>query len=349
MDELLVALEGWKDSLGVLLGALLLGWLARGVLFRKLKALSVRTETRADDALLAATRRFWLPAILLAAILPAARLSPLEIEQRVVAERFALSGLLLVITLAASRFAGLWLRGVGGVEGGPARPSVMQKVAQIAILLAGAVLILDNAGVEIKTLLTALGVGSLAVALALQPTLSNLFAGIHLSASKPIRVGDFVELEDGTQGRISDIGWRATRIEQLAGSLVIVPNARLSDMRLINYSMPALPQAIVFPVGVAYDSDLEKVERAAVEVAREIQRSVPEADPEHEPFARFHTFGASSIDFNVILRSRAFTDRFPIVHAYVKALKARFDAEGIEIPFPQRVVHFPAREETAGE
>ena len=64
---------------------------------------------------------------------------------------------------------------------------------------------------------------------------------------------------------------------------------------------------------------------------------------------RFHTFGASSIDANVILRSRAFTDRFPIVHAYVKALKARFDAEGIEIPFPQRVVHFPAREETAGE
>jgi small-conductance mechanosensitive channel len=349
MDELLLAIDGWKDALGVLVGALLLGFLARGVLFRRLKALSARTETRTDDALLEATRRFWLPAILLAAILPATRLSPLEVEQRVVVERFALSALLLVITLAGSRFAGLWLRGVDVAEGGPARPSVIQKVAQIGILLAGAILILDNAGVEIKTLLTALGVGSLAVALALQPTLSNLFAGIHLSTSKPIRVGDFVELEDGTQGRVADIGWRATRIEQLSGSLVIVPNARLSDMRLINYSQPALPQAIVFPIGVAYDSDLEKVERAAVEVAREIQRSVPEADPEHEPFVRFHTFGASSIDANVILRSRAFTDRFPIVHAYVKALKARFDVDGIEIPFPQRVVHFPAREETAGE
>jgi small-conductance mechanosensitive channel len=339
MDELLLAIDGWKDSLGVLVGALLLGWLARGMLFRKLEVLSARTETRADDALLAATRRFWLPAIVLASILPAARLSPLEVEQRVVVERFALSALLLIVTLAASRFAGLWLTGVGGAEEGPARPSVIQKVAQIGILLAGAILILDNAGVEIKTLLTALGVGSLAVALALQPTLSNLFAGIHLSTSKPIRVGDFVELEDGTQGRIADIGWRATRIEQPAGSLVIVPNARLSDMRLINYSVPAQPQAIVFPVGVAYGSDLERVERVALEVAREIQASLPEAEPGHEPVVRFHTFGASSIDFDVILKARAFTDRFAVVHAYLKSLKARFDAEGIEIPFPQQVVH----------
>jgi small-conductance mechanosensitive channel len=339
MDELLLAIDGWKDSLGVLVGALLLGWLARGILFRKLEVLSARTETKADDALLEATRRFWLPAIVLASILPAARLSPLEVEQRVVVERFALSALLLVVTLAASRFAGLWLTGVGGAEEGPARPSVIQKVAQIGILLAGAILILDNAGVEIKTLLTALGVGSLAVALALQPTLSNLFAGIHLSTSKPIRVGDFVELEDGTQGRIADIGWRATRIEQPAGSMVIVPNARLSDMRLINYSVPAQPQAIVFPVGVAFGSDLDRVERVAVEVAREIQSSLPEAEPGHEPVVRFHSFGASSIDFNVILKARAFTDRFVVVHSYLKALKARFDAEGIEIPFPQQVVH----------
>lgn len=342
----MLALDGWKGSLGVLVGALLLGWLARGVLFRRLRALSARTEAKADDALLQVTRRFWLPAILLASILPAARLSPLEVEQRVVVERFALSALLLVVTLAASRFAGIWFRGVDVVEGGPARPSVIQKVAQIGILLAGAILILDNAGVEIKTLLTALGVGSLAVALALQPTLSNLFAGIHLSTSQPLRVGDFVELEDGTQGRVADIGWRATRIEQPAGSTVIIPNARLSDMRLINYSQPALPQTVVFQFGVAYDSDLEQVERVAVEVARTIQRSVPEADSEHEPALRFHTFGPSSIDAMVVLRSRAFTDRFPILHAYVKALKARFDAEGIEIPFPQQVVHFPAREET---
>lgn len=346
MDELLLAIEGWWDSLGVLIGALLAGAIARGLVFRRLKALSARTETRTDDALLEGTRRFWLPAILLAAILPAARLAPLEPGQRVVLERFALTGLLLVITLAAARFAGLWLRGVDVAEQGPARPSVIQKVAQVGILLAGAILILDNAGVEIKTLLTALGVGSLAVALALQPTLSNLFAGIHLSTSQPIRVGDYIELEDGTQGRVADIGWRATRIEQPTGSTVIVPNARLSDMRLINYSLPALPQSVVFQFGVAYDSDLEKVERVAVEVARTIQRSVPEADAGHEPALRFHTFGPSSIDAMVVLRARAFTDRFPILSAYVKALKARFDAEGIEIPFPQQVVHFPAREET---
>ena len=90
------------------------------------RRLSARTETRTDDALLEATRRFWLPAILLAAILPATRLSPLEVEQRVVVERFALSALLLVITLAGSRFAGLWLRGVDVAEGGPSELGLTQ-------------------------------------------------------------------------------------------------------------------------------------------------------------------------------------------------------------------------------
>jgi small-conductance mechanosensitive channel len=191
-------------------------------------------------------------------------------------------------------------------------------------------------------------VGSLAVALALHPTLSNLFAGIHLSVSKPLRVGDFVELEDGIQGHVVDIGWRATRIRQLANNLVVVPNARLSDMRLINYSLPEAPQSVLVPLGVAYGSDLRRVERVTVEVARSVQTQVPEADPTHEPFLRFHSFGASSIDCNVILRARAYTDRWPLIHEFVVRLQQRFAQEGLEIPFPQRVVHLSSsRSETA--
>ncbi|MBZ0089596.1 MAG: mechanosensitive ion channel family protein, partial [Thermoanaerobaculia bacterium] len=179
----------------------------------------------------------------------------------------------------------------------------------------------------------------LAVGLALQPTLSNFFAGLHLSMAQPVRVGDFVELEDGTQGHVIDIGWRATRIRQLANNLVVVPNARLAEMRLVNYTLPEPAQAVLVPVGVAYDSDLERVERITVEIAREVQRSLPEADPGHEPFIRYGAFADSAISFNVILRAVSYTDRWSLVHEFVKRLQLRFAAEGIEIPFPQRVVH----------
>jgi small-conductance mechanosensitive channel len=288
---------------------------------------------------LEATRRFWLPAIVLFAVLPAARFAPLEPDRRLVVERIALTLLLIGITLAATRFVRLWFTTAEPAAGAtPARPSLVQKVVQGAVLVAGFMLVLDNAGFEIKTLLTALGVTSIAVALALQPTLSNLFAGIHLSVSKPIRVGDFVELEDGVQGHVVDIGWRSTQIRQLANNLVVVPNARLAEMRLINYTLPDSPQAVLVGVGVAYGSDLRRVERVVVEVASAVQKEIPEADPLHQPFMRFHTFASSSIDFNVTLRARAFTDRWPLIHEFTMRLKERFDAEGIEIPFPQRVV-----------
>jgi len=333
------ALGGWAIPLTILGAGVVLGWLAKAVLLGRLRRLSARTATRADDVFLDATRRFWLPAIVLLAVLPAARFAPLAPERQMVITRLALSLLLIGVTLAASRFVRLWFATAGPAgEGQPPRPSLVQKVAQGAVLVAGFLLVLDNAGFEIKTLLTALGITSLAVALALQPTLSNLFAGIHLSVAKPMRVGDFVELEDGTQGYVEDIGWRSTRIRQLANNLVLVPNARLSDMKLINYSMPDLPQAVVFKVGVAYGSDLRRVEQVTVEVARAVQREVPEADPEHEPFVRYHTFNTSSVDLNVILRARAFTDRWPLVHEFMMRLRERYAAEGIVIPFPQQVV-----------
>jgi small-conductance mechanosensitive channel len=332
-------LDGWSAALGILLAGAVLGWLAKSLIFHRLRKLARLTATRTDDVLLDSTRGFWLPAIVLASVLPAARFAPIPPDQRLVIERIAVAGFLLLATFAASRFVGAWL----AREETPGRPSLVQKVSRAAVLVAGMLLVLDNAGIEIKTLLTALGVGSLAVALALQPTLSNLFAGIHLSVAKPIRVGDFVELEDGMQGYVEDIGWRATSLRQLANSLVIVPNARLSDMRIVNYALPAAPQSIIFPMGVAYGSDLRQVERVTVEVARSVQQDAPEADPEHEPFIRFTAFGDSAIQFNVILRARAFTDRWPLIHTFVVRLKERYDREGIEIPFPQRVVHMAER------
>ena len=203
----------------------------------------------------------------------------------------------------------------------------------------GALIVLSNLGIAITPLLTALGVGSLAVALALQPTLSNLFAGFQIALARQIRVGDFVELETGQQGYVTDIGWRSTQIRELPSNLVIVPNARIAEIIVRNYALPENEQSALVQVGVSYSSDLDRVEAVTIEVAREVQRTVSGALSEFEPFIRYHTFGDSAIGFSVILRVREFTDRYLVTHEFVKRLHRRYAAEGIEIPFPQRVVH----------
>lgn len=343
--ELTSAQQGWLAAAALLIAAALLGALSRSIFYRHVEKLSERTETRVDDLLLAATRRWWPVWFLLAALVPAAHLTPLAADARLLVRRLAISAFAITLTLAASRFVGLWFDRSGAAAPGLGRPSLVRNIVRTGVLVAGALLVLDNLGVQIAPLLTALGIGSLAVALALQPTLSNLFAGIHLSVSRPLKVGDFVELDNGTQGWVEDIGWRATRIRQLPNNFVVVPNAKLADMILKNFEEPGAAQSVVVPMGVAYGSDLDRVERAVLEVARDCQATVEGAEREHEPVVRFHTFGASSIDFNVVLRARHTTERFLLVHEFVKRVKARFDAEGIEIPFPQRVVHLAGRRE----
>lgn len=336
--------ERWLAAGAILVLSLLVGWLLRRWLVVRLHALAARTSSPFDDLLLRSTRRLWMPALLLLGISVASRVAPLAEDLRGLVMRIAVSSFLALVVVAAARFAAGWLGSRSG-EGPGGRPSLLQTAVRLGIIAAGGLLVLDNLGIEITSLLTALGIGSLAVGLALQPTLSNFFAGIHLSMAQPLRVGDFVELEDGSQGFVVDIGWRATRIRQLPNNLLVIPNARLAEMRLLNYSLPDPHQSVLVKVGVSYASDLEKVERVTVDVAREVQQSLPEAVPDHEPFIRYNNFGDSSIDFSVILRARAYTDRWPLIHDFVKRLHARYRDEGIEIPFPQRVVHGPQRME----
>jgi small-conductance mechanosensitive channel len=96
--------------------------------------------------------------------------------------------------------------------------------------------------------------------------------------------------------------------------------------------------SVLIPVGVGYRSDLEKVERVTAEVARDVMQTVPGGIPEFEPFIRYHTFGDSGVELNVILRAREFTDQYLIKHEFIKRLHARYRQESIEFPFPQRVV-----------
>jgi small-conductance mechanosensitive channel len=212
------------------------------------------------------------------------------------------------------------------------------NLAWVTSITLGALIALGTIGVSITPLLTALGVGGLAVALALQPTLTNLFAGIQILGSGQLRPGDYVRLASGEEGYVADVTWRQASIRALSNNIIVVPNAQLASSVVTNFHQPEHEMSVLVQVGVAYDSDLERVEHVTREVARDVMRSVPGGVAGFEPLVRYHTFGDSSIQFNVILRANEYVDQYLIKHEFIKALQRRYRDEGIVIPFPMRTV-----------
>lgn len=221
----------------------------------------------------------------------------------------------------------------------PSSVSIAKIVVNAIVMTFGLLIIFQTMGIKITPLLTALGVGGLAVALALQDTLANFFSGIQVLASRQVRIGDYIHLDSGQEGFVHDIGWRSATMKMLNNNMVIVPNTKLAQAIVTNFSLEERDFAVRMTIGVAYDSDLEKVERVTIEVAREVAQRIEGADKGFEPQVRFHTFGESSIEFNVILRYHNYGAQFLAQHELVKAIHKRYRQEGIEIPFPIRTVY----------
>lgn len=226
--------------------------------------------------------------------------------------------------------------------------SVARGMVHVLVFGIGLLVLLGTLGVSITPIVASLGITSLAVALALQPTLENFFSGLQLIFDKPIRVGDYIELDSGEQGFVEKIGWRSTWIKMLPNNMVIMPNSKLSNSKLINYYYPQKELSVPVDVGVHYDSDLEHVERVTLEVAREILKSHEWGVPDYDTFVVFHTFDSSSINFTVMLRAKEYFNRFWVKSAFIKALHKRYAKEGIRIPYPIRAINLD-QEKVASE
>ena len=214
----------------------------------------------------------------------------------------------------------------------------LRKLVNIVVVVVAALIIADRLGQPITPLLASLGIAGLAVALALQDSLSNFFSGFYLMLDQPIRPGDYIQLDTGQEGFVQEIGWRNTRIRPFDNNLVIVPNAKLADSVIINWHQPVPEMSVYIRCGVAYHSDLDEVERIAIEVAHQIQDRMEGTNKEWDPIVRFKEFGDSNINFVTVLRVLDPTQRFVVEHEFMKALFRRFNEEGIEISFPMRTV-----------
>lgn len=221
------------------------------------------------------------------------------------------------------------------------KTTLLNTILNVVIYAMGVLVVLQYYGISIAPILTAMGVGGMAVALALQETLANIFSGLHLILSKQLRLDDYIKLSTGEEGRVTDITWRFTTIVPAGGgNMIVIPNQKIASSNITNYSMPRKDIVISIPVGVAYDSDLDKVERVTLDVAKEVMAQI-DKDVKMDPAVRFHTFGESSIDFNVVLHSSYFEHQFLLKHEFIKALTRRYREEGIEIPYPTRTVLQP--------
>lgn len=217
--------------------------------------------------------------------------------------------------------------------------SIIELLVKIIIFFIGFILVLDILKINITPFITSLGIAGLAVGLALKDTLENLFSGLHILMAKQIKPGDYIMLDNNLEGFVEDISWRNTIIRQLSNNLIIVPNSKISSSVIVNYSLPEPELSILVGVGVSYDSDLNKVERVTIEVAKEVLNTVNGGVSEFEPFIRYHTFGDFSINFNVILRVKTYVDRYLVAHEFIKKLHQRYQEEGITIPFPIRTIY----------
>ena len=206
------------------------------------------------------------------------------------------------------------------------------SLARYTILAFAIVFILGRFGIQTTSLAALIGAAGLAIGLALQGTLSHLAAGVMLIAFRPMKIGDFIEA-GGQSGTVKDITLFTTELATLDNVQITVPNGDIWSSAIKNYSVyPTRRADMLF--GVSYDSDLKMAESTILAAIAADDR----VHPEPEPFVKVTNLGDSSVDFTVRVWCDA-GDFFNLKADLTRDVKERFDAAGIDIPFPTRTIH----------
>ncbi len=327
-------------SVIIIVASIIIGWFVEKIVIIQLKKLANKTSSVIDDILVKSFHHliiFWFSA---AGIYISLHQFPIQKEVHSTLVKIYWSIVILSFTLFASRLlvelTKIYISKISGLSGSV---SVFTNIIRIIVYSIGIMIILQHLGISITPIITTLGVGGLAVALALQDTLSNFFAGIQILISKQVRPGDFVKIDTGNEGIIKDITWRNTLVETFDNHIVVVPNSKFAQSIITNMHLPERKTIFRVEGSVAYDSDLEKVEKILIDIGKKILNEDGGNVKDFEPIVRFYAFGDSAILFRLILACESYEYQFAINHKAIKLIHKTFAEQGIEIPFPQRVVH----------
>ena len=330
----------WGLEIIIIVGAIFVGWLFKRFIHGFLRKLTKKTSFKTDDILLNAVESQIVVWISLAAIYYVVSTTKILQPYSEYLVKGVVFTLILSITFAISKFF-IGMIDDWSEQQGRAIPStkIFVNLVRALIFVIGVLVALDFIGVSITPMLTALGVGGLAISLALKDTLSDVFAGLHILLSKKVQPDDFIELESGQMGYIKNITWRNTTILERTNNIFIVPNTLLSAAIVKNYSTIDKTFAAKLEIGVSYESNLEYVEKVTLEVAQDVAKRMSEHAKNFEPFLRYYEFGDSSINYKVFFQVNQYGDQFAIIHEFIKQILKRYKKEGINIPFPIRTLY----------
>jgi small-conductance mechanosensitive channel len=312
-------------------------WLVRRISLRWLRA---RGKT-SQHQIFAVLDQAIIPLLLLGLLAAILNLFPVPAKLLAILNRAIYVVFLVVLLYYASRATqGALNRWLARTEGNESARDTSRFLVRWLFLIIGAMLVLDNLGISLTALWTTLGIGSVAVALALQDTLSNFFGGVYLQLDRPVRLDDYVKLGTGEEGFVVQIGWRSTRMRTLGNNIIVIPNASLAKAVITNYSLPEAHMSLTIPIAVSYSSDVEQVERVLLEEASRAAEEITGLQASPAPFVRFLPgFGDSALKFTLICRVNSYVDQYLVQHELHKRILGRFRSEGIEIPFNQYDVH----------
>ena len=336
-DNLNISL--WIIPLMIVITGTLFGFLFKKFIHSQLKIAAKKSKWEIDDLLLKSIESqivFWFFLISLSVGLQDIKIA--EVYGTYISQILIILVISSVTHAAANLTNGIliiWSKKQG--RGFPST-SMFSNFVVITVYVTGLLIILDSLKISIAPMLTALGVGGIAVSLALKDTLSDVFAGLHILLSKKVQPGDFVSLDSGEMGYIKNITWRNTTMLERANNIIHIPNNQLSSAIVKNYDSNDPSFSVKIPMGISYDSNLEEVEKIVLEVANEIHSSMKETNKSSKPALKFRKFGESSIDFMVYFKGNNYGDQNPIIHQFIKKIHNRFKLEGIEIPFPIRTI-----------
>lgn len=345
---------GWLSGNPYLLAALTLALallVAKLVDFffsRGLKLFTKHTKTDLDDVIIAQLHRPVQLSVIMAAAILAVRVVVNDDHLQGVVSRAIYSIALILWTGVAIRVTRTFFRAIIHRRSDD-RPlaqalPLLDNLLVVVLVVHGAFWLLDIWKINVTPLLASAGIVTAAVALASKDTLANFFGGVSVFMDRPYRLGDYIILEGGERGEVVQIGVRSTRILTRDDVLITVPNAMMSNSKIINESGQVPRFRVRATVGVGYDSDPEQVERVLLGALQ----GVPEVLAAPSPRVRFREFGDSALMFQLMAWVHDPADRGRVLHEINKNILIHLRAAGIEIPFPQRVLHMPGGRETRG-
>ena len=212
----------------------------------------------------------------------------------------------------------------------------LKRILPIIIYVLGALQLLGYFGFSISPILAGLGIGGIAVALAVQPMLSNFFAGTYVLTEGALKEGDFIEIEGGIAGYVASVGWRSTKIRDRFNNLVLIPNSKMAESVVTNFYSPETAINILTTSGVAYEENLENVEVTVKDTLQQLLSVSENVANNTQPRFGFSEFGDSNINFWIFMQAKDWSASFQLKSEIIKAVHSSFDKKGITINYPTR-------------